>query len=89
MIKTRKAQGLSLTTIIIAILVIIVLVVIVLIFTGKIGFFRESIDNCDGRCVATASECDQPGEIPIPKSPCKVAGYEASKADKYCCISTT
>lgn len=84
MIKTRKSQGLSLTTIIIAILVIIVLVVVVLIFTGKMGFFGKSLSNCDGHCETTTTRCLE-GEIPIPTSNCN--GLDENY--KYCCKSTS
>ncbi len=83
--KGNKAQGLSLTTIIIAILVIIVLVVVVLIFTGRMGFFGRSLDTCDGDCAATAKDCrDQYDAIPVPVSKCN-----GDEALKYCCVATT
>lgn len=43
MLKSKKAQGLSLNTIVIAAIVLVVLVVIILIFTGKMGLFVESL----------------------------------------------
>ena len=39
--KTRKAQGLSLTVVIVAVIVLIVLVVLVVILTGRTGRFAE------------------------------------------------
>jgi hypothetical protein len=39
----KKAQGLSLTTIIVAAIALIVLVVLVMIFTGRIGIFQEGV----------------------------------------------
>jgi hypothetical protein len=41
----KKAQGLSLTTIIVAALALIVLVVLVMVFTGRIGTFREGVEQ--------------------------------------------
>ncbi len=43
--KDKKAQGLSLTTIIVAAIALIVLVVLVMIFTGRIGIFNEEFDS--------------------------------------------
>lgn len=43
MIKGKKAQGLPLNTIIIAIIVIVVLVVIILILTGQMAAFLNTL----------------------------------------------
>ncbi|MBU0756462.1 MAG: hypothetical protein KKF44_00215 [Nanoarchaeota archaeon] len=51
---SKKAQGLSVNTIIVAALALLVLVVIALIFTGKIQLFTSSSDECTnngGICV--------------------------------------
>ena len=45
----KKAQGLSLNTIIIAALVIMVLVILALVFTGQIGGFSEDTDGCNAK----------------------------------------
>lgn len=80
--RGNKAQGLSLTTIIIAILVIIVLVVIIMIFTGRMGLFGKSLDACEGYCVNLARDCDKETEMAIPMDCNKdTAGME------YCCKS--
>jgi len=42
---SKKGQGLSLTTIIVAALALIVLVVLVMIFTGRIGVFNEGLSK--------------------------------------------
>ena len=54
----KKAQGLSMTTIIVAALTIIVLVVLVAIFTGKIGTFGGNIDETLGEF---KNKCQLPG----------------------------
>ncbi len=41
----KKGQGLSLTTIIVAAIALIVLVVLVMIFTGRIGVFKEGVEE--------------------------------------------
>lgn len=56
LLSSRKAQGLSLNTVIIAIIVLIVLVVLVMIFTGYFGrVFTPTVSNCatqGGKCNA-------------------------------------
>jgi len=56
----KKAQGLSLNTIIIAAIVLIVLIVLWAIFTGKMGGFTQGLKGtaegdaaCNDVCVAT------------------------------------
>lgn len=48
MFNKRKAQGLSITTIIVAVIGLIVLVVIVAILTGKLGGFSEGLSKVGG-----------------------------------------
>lgn len=59
MLSTKKAQGMSLNTIIIAIIVLIVLVVLVMIFMGYMGnIFTPTVGACatqGGKCAIT---CD-------------------------------
>ncbi|MFH1682179.1 MAG: hypothetical protein ABIA37_00120 [Candidatus Woesearchaeota archaeon] len=43
--KSKKAQSLSLTTIIVAALALIVLVVLVMIFTGRISVFKTGVEK--------------------------------------------
>ena len=45
MIKNKKAQGLSITTIIVAAIAVVVLVVLIAIFTSNIGQSRQIIDS--------------------------------------------
>jgi hypothetical protein len=48
-VKMKKAQGMSVNTIIIAIIVLIVLVVLVLIFGGYIKGWTGSVATCSGQ----------------------------------------
>lgn len=73
--KLKKSQGLSLNTIIIAILVIIVLVIIVLIFTGRMGSFRKSIEDCETKGGIPSTTPDKEGH----------ACYRIEE-NNYCCI---
>ncbi len=59
----KKAQGLSLRTIIIAVLLLIVLVVMIMIFTGKIDWFNTGLEDCQSKgyeCVESG-KCKEDG----------------------------
>lgn len=51
--QRKKAQGLSLETIIIALLVLLVLVIIGFIFMTQSNNFRKGLVNCAGTCSQT------------------------------------
>ena len=85
----KKAQSLSMNTIIIAALALLVLIIIALIFTGRIKLTREGIDACGnngGRCMPkTADACTGVDD--------KVLNYRCLDADKnpdpdqICCMT--
>ena len=77
----RKAQGMPINTIIIAVIALIVLVVIILIFTGKISVFNQGADKCVGTCEPSPN-C--PGETGIIGYPMKSCGE-----GKFCCPPKT
>lgn len=52
----KKAQGLPITTIIIAALALVVFVIMFAIFTGRITIFGRGITECGGICVLPYSE---------------------------------
>lgn len=52
-IFNKKAQGLSLTTIIVAAIALIVLVILVMIFTGRIGIFSKGVGQAGQAELAT------------------------------------
>ncbi len=58
-----KAQGLPITTIIIAALGILVLVVVGAIFGGQIGKFGRAASECPGRCVKVTIPPDVPSQF--------------------------
>ena len=68
----RKAQGLPLTTIVIAAIALIVLVVVIVIFGGRMGWFAETARDCEslgGRC---EDSCEKFGiATEIPKTDCQ------------------
>ena len=81
----RKAQGLSMTTIVVAALALLVLVVLALVFTGRMGNFAsgvKEVGTCDQACVAagyTASggTCQEDGSN-------QMAGYDVD-----CCCQNS
>ena len=85
MFKNKKAQGLSLNTIIIASLVLIVLVVLILVFTGRIGLFGMGLNEatedkpCPGGHIQTSLPCD--GDLIYSIGPWDNVGV-----GEYCCI---
>ena len=72
----KKAQGLTLNTIIIAVLALIVLIVLIIIFTGKINLFNTQANKCVGPC-KDSPYCDG-GIIGYKSDDCKNSGG-------YCC----
>lgn len=54
----KKAQGLSITTIIVAAIALIVLVVLIAIFTGKLGVWGEKVGVLQqSTCTAQGYQC--------------------------------
>ena len=85
----RKAQGLSMNTIIVAALGLIVLIVLVLIFSGRAGWFSKSTSSCaaqGGYCSEDQSGRCGPGEIMIWSGDCSCKGpYEdADRNNQFC-----
>jgi len=82
--KKKKAQGLSLTVIIIAVLAIIVLVVVIAIFTGKISIFGKELASCTGKGgTCYAEECSAKGLLELKHTDCEK--LDASKP--HCCLT--
>jgi hypothetical protein len=59
----KKAQGLSINAIIVAVIALVVLVVLVAIFTGRLGIFSKSVSeltSCSQICSAKGYDSGQP-----------------------------
>lgn len=62
--KSTKAQGISINTIIIAAIALIVLVVLIAVFAGRMGIWGKELDDAEKatKCTASngrwASECE-------------------------------
>ena len=74
----RKAQGLSLNTIIIAIIVLVVLVIVVMIFTGYFGNqFVPGINSCTAKGGECKANCDSPAD--------EIQNVKGCSAGQACC----
>ena len=89
----KRAQGLSITTIIVAVIGLIILVVIIMMITGKLGAFgkgTEEIGNIAKKCE------DQAGNTKLisPSANCNSPWHEILSSDSIsgegkCCKSNT
>jgi len=81
----KKAQGLPITTIIIAALGILVLVVIAAIFGGQIFKFGRVAAECPGACVKAniPTEPEAAGAAYIQRSPADCTEFETRASGVY------
>ena len=92
----KKAEGLSLTTIVIAALALLVLIILSVIFVGRIGKWSEKSSDCVQRgamCydVVDGATCREQGASLImhPDAVClkSANGNMVADDEKICCIS--
>ncbi|MCB9358631.1 hypothetical protein H6503_01745 [Candidatus Woesearchaeota archaeon] len=82
--RSRKAQGISLTTVVIAALALIVLIILILIFSGRISLFNKGVVDCPNGS-HTESNLDNCDGLPV-----KITEDPANKGEViYCCKDTT
>lgn len=79
----KKAQGLPITTVIIAALALLVLVIIVLVFTGRITMFGRGVSECPGRCPGQYSENADMGLPTQIDRDVKCASHEKALPGRY------
>lgn len=91
----NKAQGLSLSTVVIAALALLVLVILSVIFVGRMGNTSEKSKDCaqqGGTCymIDEGATCQAHGDglVPHPNGVCQMESNGASVPDdsKICCI---
>ena len=76
---SKKSEAMALQTIVVAAIVLIIMVVVIAIFSGKIGFFGRSVDNCvsrGGTETSSSANCNTDHNILVPMK----------QDGKYCCI---
>ena len=90
----KKAQGISINTVVIAAIALVVMILIVMIFTGSLGNWRKSENSCEtngGRCVSRSAwiagdVCSGDYDRVRNDYPCYSGGDIDNTA--VCCIST-
>lgn len=82
----KKAQGLSMSVIVVAAIALLVLVILAIIFIGRMGNTASQVDACKGTCVDDEEACQERGSYYRATSdPCYDLG-ESEPNDKVCCI---
>ncbi|MBW2968924.1 hypothetical protein KY314_02305 [Candidatus Woesearchaeota archaeon] len=82
----KKAQSLTINTVVIAVLAVLVLVVLFYIFTTKTGGFAKQLKVCPGECMS-ANDCIKYGGAPLPDDYLESYSSVNTCADKslVCC----
>ena len=85
----KKAQGLSMTTIVVAELALLVLVVLALVFTGRMGNFASGVKQtttCEQACISAGFADDTTTSTENP-----LTGYKTDdgKSQCYCAAQAT
>ena len=62
----KKAQGLPISTVILATLGLVVLVVLFAITTGRLAIFSKEVQKCAERACISSEECSREGGFPLP-----------------------
>lgn len=75
----KKAQGLPITTIILAILGLVILVILFAITTGRMAIFGRGVSECPGRCVDEFSK----NQAHAPTNEKCIEGIEKELVGKY------
>jgi len=96
MIKNKKAEALTLSTIVIAALVLLVLIILSVIFVGRMGKLSSSSNDCEKRGATCYSleqgvscQAIQDNLIPHPDAQCMKTSDNQRVVDdqKICCIT--
>ena len=82
----KKAQGLSVNVIIVAVLALLVLVVIAFIFTGRFAIFSRTTGDCE----ATGGDCEYSCDEGYSLDPIRKC-YDGDEIDttRVCCVPVT
>jgi len=81
---SRKAQGMSLNVIVIAVIVLVILVVLLVIFSGKIKFFSSTVSSCEQK--GAGASCMTENEAKSCQGPVYRTGTSCNDANKVCCV---
>jgi hypothetical protein len=89
----KKAQSISINTIVVAAIALVVMVLVVMIFTGNMTRFRRNADACEnnrGVCINvddTQEKCTGDYKIVRRDYPCYKLNNEVDQT-RVCCLST-
>lgn len=92
MLKKRKAQGLSLNTIVVAAIVLTVLVVLIMVFTGRMTWFNRGYTSESGKSCSDYGGATWEAECPIEQRAVGIIdpNVDPGVAGKpYCCLPAT
>ena len=82
----KRAQGLSMTTIVVAALALLVLVVLALVFTGRMGNFSTGVKEvADCKQACTAAGFNGEPETCTTDSQNKLPGIKDQSGNTCCC----
>lgn len=84
----KKAQGISLETIVVAVIVLFVLAVLLLVFTGRINVFGMGLKECStiqGTCRLSNPGCDAEGRAALYGGRCLKSGTTDTDPSQVCC----
>ena len=82
-ILSKKAQGMSINTIILVALGLIILVIFTVIVSCRFQFLGRSLSECDGQCVTTKSACSN--GAPVPTTNCVDGSGVPKEGAGWCC----
>ncbi len=78
----KKAQGLSLNTVVIAAIALLVLIIIASIFSGKLSLFSTDTRLCENK--GDRAHCVDAEECPAGEA--KVGDFSNTNCRKSCCL---
>ncbi len=83
----KKAQSISINTIIIAAIALLVLVILSVVFTGRMGIWTKETAKCEptiGRCASAGVNCGDIGTS-VEGYPTKYAAAKCDAEGATCC----
>lgn len=83
----KKADSLSMNTIVITALALIVLVVIIAMFTGHMSKSNKSIVDLEDKCEATGAECVESKDECNTKGGIVLTDKDCTGENQVCCLS--
>ena len=84
LLKSKKAQGLSITIIIVAVIALLVLIILALVFTGGLGRFGLKVADCENKGGVCAEVC---GQDEAEGYPTEFPEWKCAEEGMKCCVS--